>query len=114
MFGEITANLGGHNRVLKFNLNANYEFCKMHRLTQDEVMPFFTDHLNVTAIRDMIYCAVKVADMAAGRPVDYNEMTVGEWIGEMPQAELERIIMGTSDANAQPGKESKKKVVKLA
>lgn len=108
MFGTITANIGGHNRVLKFNLNANYEFCKMHSLTQDQVMDFFTDSMNVTAIRDMIYCALKVADLSAGRAIDYNEFTVGEWISEMPQAELERIILGTSDANP-VSKEVKKK-----
>lgn len=99
MFGEITAKIGGKDRVLKFNLNANYEFCKMHNLTQDEVLPFFNDGHNVTAIRDMIYCALKVADLEMRNPVDYNEYTVGEWIQEMQQPELERIIMGNADAS---------------
>lgn len=108
MFGTITANIGGHNRVLKFNLNANYEFCKMHGLTQDGVMDYFSDQKNVTAIRDMIYCALKVADLSEGKTVDYNEYTVGEWIGAMSQSELERIILGTADANP-VAKEVKKK-----
>jgi len=105
--------MGGKSRTLKFNLNANYEFCKMHGLTQQQVMEFFTNSLNVTAIRDMIYCALKSADMSAGRPVDYNEYTVGEWITEMAQDELERIVLGTQDANAtNKEKPGKKKVVK--
>ena len=105
--------MGGKSRTLKFNLNANYEFCKMHGLTQEGVMMFFTDANNVTAIRDMLFCALKVADLAAGKTVDYNEYTVGEWITEMPQEELERIIMGTNDANATTsGKKVKKKAVK--
>lgn len=114
MFGTVTATIGGHNRVLKFNLNANYEFCKMHRLTQDEVMDFFTDPLNVTAIRDMIYCALKVADLAAGKQIDYNEMTVGEWISEMPQSDFEQIILGSSDANKHSETVKKKQVNKKA
>jgi hypothetical protein len=100
MFGTITSNIGGRVRVLKFNLNANYEFCKMHKLKQEDVMPFFTDALNVTAIRDMIYCALLSADLEDGKQIDYNQYTVGSWIAEMPQSELERIILGTGDANA--------------
>lgn len=111
MFGTITANIGGHNRVLKFNLNANYEFCKLHKLTPDEVYGFVTDPLNVTAIRDMIYCAAISADLEAGRVPEYNQYTVGEWISEMPQAELERIILGSADANA-TGKGKKKAATK--
>jgi hypothetical protein len=110
MFGEVISKIGGRNRVLKFNLNANYEFCKMHGLTPDEVMDFCVDAHNVTALRDLIYCALKVADLASGQQVDYNQFTVGEWIAEMPQADFEKIILGSSDANAN-GK-GKKKAVK--
>lgn len=104
MFGTITANIGGRVRTLKFNLNANYEFCKMHNLTQDEVMTYFTDAHNVDAIRDMIYCALKAADLADGRAVDYNPYKVGEWIQEMDQKELERVITGAEDSNPEPDK----------
>lgn len=107
MFGTITETFGGKSRVLKFNLNCNYEFCKLHGLKQDDVLPFLANGLNVTAVRDMIYCAVKVADLEAGRTVDYNQYTVGEWIQEMEQAQLERIILGTADAN--PPDNGKKK-----
>ena len=99
MFGEVIAKIGGKNRVLRFNLNARYEFCKMHGLTQDEVRDFFGDLHNVEAVRDMVYCALKAADLADGRQVDYNQYTVGEWISDMNQEEFNAMMLGSSDAN---------------
>ena len=108
MFGEVTANIGGRTRVLRFNLNARYEFCRMHKLTEAESFEYFNNKLNVEALRDMTFCALKVADLAMGNTIDYNQYTVGEWITEMEQEAYENMMLGVSEANAkQP--EGKKK-----
>ena len=111
MFGTKTAFIGGRNRTLKFNLNANYEFCKLHSLTPDEVFGFFTDSKNVTGIRDMILCALKSADLEAGNTIDYNQYSVGTWIEEMDQEKFNDLVLGSSDANAK-SKGGKKKEAK--
>jgi len=100
-FGEVTANIGGRIRVLRFNLNARFEFCKMHNLTEAEVQAYFGDLHNVEAIRDMVYCALRSADLADGNPIDYNQYKVGEWISDMPQEDFERLVLGSNDANVQ-------------
>jgi len=111
MFGEVTANIGGKIRILRFNLNARYEFCKMHNITEQEAFSFFHDKLNVESMRDMAYCALKAYDLSAGNRIDYNQYTVGEWISEMEQEEYENMMMGSTDSNAVT-KEVKKKPVK--
>lgn len=108
MFGEVTANIGGRIRVLRFNINARYEFCKMHGITEAEAFSFFSDKLNVESMRDMAYCALKAYDLVMGNKIDYNQYTVGEWISEMEQEAFEAMMTGTTDANA-VSKEVKKK-----
>jgi len=108
-FGEVTAKIGGKVRGMRFNLNCRYEFCKMHGLTEDQVQEYFMNRLNVDAIRDMVYCALRAADLAFGNPIDYNQYVVGEWISEMPQEEFERIVIGGQDANVNQSKEVSKK-----
>lgn len=98
MIGTVVSNIGGKQRTLKFNLNANYEFCKLHNLRPDQVPGFVTDVLNVTAIRDMIYCALLASDLGAGMPIDYNQYTVGEWIEALEQSDLERIVLGHTES----------------
>ncbi len=111
MFGEVTAKIGGRIRILRFNINARYEFCKMHNITEAEAFSFFNDKLNVESMRDMAYCALRAYDLSMGNKIDYNQYTVGEWISEMEQEEFERMMMGSNDANA-VSKEVKKKVRK--
>jgi len=109
-FGEVIAKIGGKQRVLRFNLNARYEFCKMHNLTQEEVQDYFGDLHNVEAVRDMVYCALRAADLADGRPVDYNQYTVGEWISDMDQNDFNQMMIGSSDANREEPAQKKSEV----
>jgi hypothetical protein len=109
-FGQITAKLGGKERILKFNVNATYEFCKLHSCTHEESIEILNDPVRgVSAYRDMIYCALRSADLQAGNVIDYNQYDVGDWISELTQDELERIVTGYQDGTIKDKETSKKK-----
>ena len=89
-------------------MNARWLFCRMHSLTDEQYFEYLTNPMNPDSTRDMMYCALKAADLSAGNPIDYNEYTVGDWMAEAGDAEVIRIIQVAYESNA-PGSESKKK-----
>ncbi len=109
-FGQIKTKLGGKERILKYNVNATYEFCKLYNCTHEESIAILSDPVRgVAAYRDMIYCALLSADLQAGNVIDYNQYDVGEWITELTQSELERIVTGYQDGTIQETDKKQKK-----
>ena len=110
MFGQVEIKFKGEKKTLKFNINARYLFCQMHNLTEDQVTEFFANPSNVTAIRDMIFCAALSYDSQAERSITYNVYDIGEWMEEAGAEEVLRVINAATQANAQAtGKADKKK-----
>jgi hypothetical protein len=110
MYGTTTAELGGKIRTLKFNINADIEYERMHNLSgkSEAVRKEIASGISLVEwVRDAIYCALKSADLEAGRSIDYNQFTVGDWITAIEQTELERILLVRSDA--MPKNDTKKK-----
>ncbi|MBK7215138.1 MAG: hypothetical protein IPH88_17980 [Bacteroidales bacterium] len=108
MFGQVEIKFRGEKKTLKFNINARYLFCQMHTLTEDQVTEFFANPNNITAVRDMIFCAALSADSQAERKIEYNVYDIGEWMEEAGAEEVLRVINAATQANAQAtGKESK-------
>jgi hypothetical protein len=109
MYGTTQAELGGKIRTLKFNINADIEYERMHGLSgkSEAVRKEIASGISLVEwVRDAIYCALKSADLESGRSIDYNQFTVGDWITAIEQTELERILLVRSDAMP---KETKKK-----
>jgi len=109
MFGEVHIKFRGADKVLKFNINARYMFCQMHGISEDQFAEFWLDKLNVTKVRDFIFCAMLAADSQAEREKDYNVYDIGEWMQEAGAEEINRVLEVGSTANAK-AKEDKKKV----
>ena len=72
MFGQVEIKFKGENKTLKFNINARYNFCIMHGITDEQFAEFWLDQKNVTRIRDLIFCAMVSADSQAENPINYN------------------------------------------
>ena len=108
MFGEGTITFRGKPKVFKFNLNAHYLFCQLHGLTEEQMSEYVANPLNVTTVRDMIFCSLLAADSAAGNVADYNLFEVGEWMSEAGIEELSRVLEIAKSANV-PDKALKSK-----
>jgi len=100
-FGEISIEIGGKVRTMKFNLNADFEHCKMLKMTLNQLLEYRADQLNVTNIRERIYCALKVVDLQSGNPIDYDQYTVGEWLSDLKEADIMAIFEAMGTANVQ-------------
>ena len=112
MYGTTTSLIGGKQRTLKFNINADIEFERLHGLsgkTAEEREKIGASIGFIEYVRDAIYCALRSADLERGNTIDYNQYTVGEWITELEQAELERIVACKNDAKPQQEQTDKKK-----
>jgi hypothetical protein len=112
MYGTTTAMIGGKVRTLKFNINADIEFERLHGLSgksAEKRAEIASQIGTIEYIRDAVYCALRAADLERGNEIDYNHFTVGDWITDLPQSELERIIQSRDESQPQT-KPDKKKV----
>jgi len=102
--GEIEVSIGGKPRLVKFGTNQLAIFTQMHKVDLSEA-DFGMHHL-----RDLIYSALVAGAKKKKETVDFDEWEVGEWIDELPDEELQKIV--DSFTNSQPkgeGDDSKKK-----
>jgi len=102
--GEIEVSIGGKPRLAKFGTNQLAIFTQMHKVDLSEA-DFGMHHL-----RDLIYSALVAGAKKQKQDVDFDEWEVGEWIDEMEEAELQKVIEAfTNSMPNQEGDDSKKK-----
>jgi hypothetical protein len=102
--GEIEVSIGGKPRLVKFGTNQLAIFTQMHKVDLSEA-DFGMHHL-----RDLIYSALVAGAKKNKETVDFDEWEVGEWIDELPDEELQKIV--DSFTNSLPkgeGDDTKKK-----
>lgn len=102
--GEVEVSIGGKPRLLKFGTNQLAIFTQMHKVDLSEA-DFGMHHL-----RDLIYSALVAGAKKNKEEVTFDEWTVGEWIDDLPDEDLQKIV--DSFTNSLPkgeGDDSKKK-----
>lgn len=102
--GEVEVSIGGKPRLLKFGTNQLAIFTQMHKVDLSEA-DFGMHHL-----RDLIYSALVAGAKKQKQDVDFDEWTVGEWIDDLPDEDLQKIV--DSFTNSLPkgeGDDTKKK-----
>jgi len=102
--GEVEVSIGGKPRLLKFGTNQLAIFTQMHKVDLSEA-DFGMHHL-----RDLIYSALVAGAKKNKEAIEFDEWEVGEWIDEMEEGNLEKIIEGfTNSMPKGEGDSSKKK-----
>ncbi len=116
MKGVVTINIGGNDRTLKFGINMSSHYCGVRKCSLqdylDDIQNMFSfkEGDNGTAqpdftkirgdeIRDMIYSALWAHDMEKGIDPEYNRYTVGGWIDEADQKEINKIFTSLIASN---------------
>lgn len=102
--GEVEVSIGGKPRLLKFGTNQLAIFTQMHKVDLSEA-DFGMHHL-----RDLIYSALVAGAKKQKQDVDFDEWEVGEWIDDLPDEDLQKIV--DSFTNSLPkgeGDDTKKK-----
>jgi len=114
MSGIITANIGGKERSLKFGTNSTSHYCEVRGCDLDDyvndvakLLLSMTDKsenrsmqgLGGGEARDMIYSGLWAYDITHNAKIDYNRLTVGDWIDEAEQEEINSIFQSLFSSN---------------
>jgi len=84
--GEVEVSIGGKPRLIKFGTNQLAIFTQMHNVDLSEA-DFGMHHL-----RDLIYSGLVAGAKKNKEKVDFDEWEVGEWIDELPDEDLQKIV----------------------
>ena len=88
--GYTEKQIGKAKIALKFGTNAFAELCEMHDRSD---MNAIDEILNsASGVRDLIFCAGKVASLAAGKDFKFNKYQIGDWLDEMSEADYADIL----------------------
>lgn len=90
--GYYTANLGGEDRVMRFNMNFWAEFCDTLNIKLEEIGEVFDGGVSLSAIRALIYSGLVTFDRENNKAIDYNIYTVGSWLDDMEADQLTGIV----------------------
>lgn len=90
--GYYTANLGGEDRVMRFNMNFWAEFCDTLNIKLEEIGDVFDGGVSLSAIRALIYSGLVTFDRENNKVIDYNIYTVGSWLDDMEADQLTGIV----------------------
>jgi hypothetical protein len=90
--GYYTVNIGGGDRVMRFNMNFWAEFCDTLNIKLEQIGEVFDGGVSLSAIRAIVYSGLITFDRENAKQIDYNIYTVGSWLDDMDAAELENIV----------------------
>ena len=110
--GEYTLQVADREVLLKFGTNSTAVFCEKHDISLQEFQNRFSaDQLQIRDIRDFIWAAAVAGAHATDREIDFDRWDVGDWIDELSQEELDRILSimedsGEAELKNSPGPEA--------
>ena len=90
--GYYTVNIGGADRVMRFNMNFWAEFCDTLDIKLEQIGEVFDGGVSLSAIRAIVYSGLITFDRENNKQIDYNIYTVGSWLDDMDASELENIV----------------------
>ncbi len=115
MSGVITVQLGGQERSLKFGTNSTAKYCEVRKCSLDDYLNDMKfENIKGSEVRDLIFCALWAFNVTNDLETDFNTFTVGDWIDDADQKDINNIFTALADSNAQKvdvkkAKESTKK-----
>ncbi len=90
--GYYTTKLGGRNVTLHFSMNFWANFTEIMEVPLDKIGDLFAGGVSISAIRALVYSAMLAFDQEEGNEIDYNQFKVGNWLEDLGQEELEKMI----------------------
>lgn len=88
--------IGGKQRPFKFGFNAIDIFCKEHGIGISEFGERFAKigkgSASVGELRDIVYAGLAGGALSSGDKIDFTTYQVGDWMDELPQGELSKMM----------------------
>jgi hypothetical protein len=67
-------------------------FTEIMKVPLDKIGDLFSGGVSISAIRALVYSAILANDQEQGNEIDYNQFKVGDWLEDIDQNELEKMI----------------------
>ena len=115
MRGNATIRIGGKSRPFKFGTNATDLYCKAQQITLGEFTTSFNEKkmktmdVDPSVVRDLLYAGLAAPLLSKDEEVDFTKYTVGDWIDDMEQKELEKAFSTMIDSISKKKGVGKKK-----
>lgn len=58
----------------------------------EQIGGVFENGISLKGVRSLIYSGLLAHDQEQGNEIDYNEFTVGSWLGDLEAEKLEEVI----------------------
>lgn len=100
--GEVRIELGGKNRLIKFNFNSLAAYSQRSGQTLQQMQRMSTQTLTLQQLRDLIFCALVEGCLIEKVPVDFDERTLGDWLQEYGLEKLGNVFDAYEGATAAP------------
>lgn len=90
--GYYNIELGGKKRTLHFSMNFWAELTDHLGISIQELGEAFSNRLALSGIRGIIYCGMMAYDKENKIEISYDVYDVGNWIEDLTQEELMKIM----------------------
>jgi hypothetical protein len=104
----ILVNIGNKERPFKFGFNAIDIFCREHKIGIAEFGERFAQigkgNASLGELRDIVYAGLAGGALSSGDTISFTRYQVGDWMDDLPQGELAKIMEAITQSVSVSGK----------
>ena len=90
--GYVEVEIGGKLRTLHFSMNFWCHFTESLNISLNDLDKFFTNGINISTIRALIYSGLIAYDQEKGNNSDYTVYDVGNWLEDFNSEQLTKVM----------------------
>ena len=90
--GYVEVEIGGKLRTLHFSMNFWCHFTDTLNIGLNDLDKFFTEGINVSTIRALIYSGLIAHDQEESNNIDYTIYDVGSWLEDFDSEQLTKVM----------------------
>lgn len=98
----IFISIGGQQRPFKFGFNAIDIFCRERKIGindfSERLAEISKGSATIGELRDIIYAGLAGGALSHNQQVDFTAYMVGDWLDELPQGELAKMMEAIAGA----------------
>jgi|TARA_A100000171_G_C2117438_1_gene138708 hypothetical protein len=90
--GYVEIEIGGKKRTLHFSMNFWCHFTESLNIGLNDLDKYFTEGINVSTIRALIYSGLIAYDQEERNTIDYSIYDVGSWLEDFDSKQLTEVM----------------------
>lgn len=90
--GYVDVEIGGKKRTLHFSMNFWCHFTESLNIGLNDLDKYFTEGINISTIRSLIYSGLIAYDQEERNNIDYTIYDVGSWLEDFDSKQLTEVM----------------------